>query len=106
MMNEPQRTSAGRLPYKNLLDFAWLNLRVVIFLGIKHGSLRASSPFWASETSLARMREARFSCPKRRACLQAINMVAYFCQQVRKPLGSCTRVFTLYGGKNIAINSA
>ena len=53
MMNEAQRTSAGRLPYKNLLDFAWLNLRVVIFLGIKHGSLRASSPFWASETRLA-----------------------------------------------------
>ena len=45
-------------PYKNLLDFAWLNLQT------------------------------------------------YFCQEVLKPLGSCTRVFTLYGAKNIAINSA
>ena len=48
-------------------------------------SLRASSPVWASETGLARMREraakprgalarsreARFACPNRRACSQA-----------------------------------
>ena len=42
-------------------------------------SLRASSPIWASETSLARTRgpslehsrEARFACPNRRACSQA-----------------------------------
>ena len=31
-------------------------------------SLRASSPVWASETGLARSREARFACPNRRAC--------------------------------------
>ena len=42
------------------------------------GSLRASSPIWASETSLARpreraarSREARFACPNRRACSHA-----------------------------------
>ena len=35
-------------------------------------SLRASSPVWASETGLARTREARFACPNRRACSQAM----------------------------------
>ena len=45
-------------------------------------SLRASSPIWASETSLARVREraakrlarsreVRLACPNRRACSQA-----------------------------------
>ena len=37
-------------------------------------SLRASSPIWASEASLARTREreTRFTRPNRRACSQAI----------------------------------
>ena len=34
-------------------------------------SLRASSPIWASEASLARSRETRFTRPNRRACSQA-----------------------------------
>ena len=37
-------------------------------------SLRASSPIWASETSLAR---TRFACPNRRACSQAIDKYDY-----------------------------
>ena len=43
------------------------------------GSLRASSPIWASEASLARTRErgteARFTRPNRRACSQATRAV-------------------------------
>ena len=40
-------------------------------LDLTTASLRASSPIWASETSLARSREARFARPNRRACSQA-----------------------------------
>ena len=43
------------------------------------GNLRASSPIWASEASLARTRErgaeARFTRPNRRACSQATRAV-------------------------------
>ena len=46
-------------------------------LGLALISLRASSPIWASETSLARSREARFACPNRRACSQAIGEETY-----------------------------
>ena len=49
------------------------------YLGRRNGSLRASSPIWASETSLARTREARFACPNRRACSQASHDV-YLCR--------------------------
>ena len=38
-------------------------------------SLRASSPIWASEASLARTREAHFACPNRRACSRASNYI-------------------------------
>ena len=47
------------------------------FLGVVEVSLRASSPIWVSEVSLARTREravkAHFACPKRRDCSQAMS---------------------------------
>ena len=38
---------------------------------LRFSSLRASSPIWASEASLARSRETGFTRPNRRACSQA-----------------------------------
>ena len=56
-------------------------------------NLRASSPIWASETglasqrrssSLARSREARFTCPNRRACLRATILTDSNIQEVNQ----------------------
>ena len=41
------------------------------------GSLRARSPIWASEASLARSRETRLTRPNRRACSQANRRGAF-----------------------------
>ena len=60
-----------------------INLKICLdSYSCQSSSLQASSPIWASETSLARTREraakprgARFGCPNRRACSQAITAV-------------------------------
>ena len=84
-------------------------------------SLRASSPIWASKTSLARTREraakpreARFACPNRRACSQASSDRARLCGSRKYPYpptegigfsrgegGSICLIFQWGGGINI-----
>ena len=46
--------------------------------GLGQVTLRASSPFWASEASLARFRETHLTRPNRRACSQARDKLFFF----------------------------
>ena len=46
--------------------------------GLGQVSLRASSPIWASEASLARFRETHLTRPNRRACSQAKDKLFFF----------------------------
>ena len=46
--------------------------------GLGQVSLRASSPIWASESSLARFRETHLTRPNRRTCSQAKDKLFFF----------------------------
>ena len=61
-------TSFAEALVSNLLDITSVNSGNVCYSYLMHISLRASSPIWVSEVSLAR---TRFTRPNRRACSQA-----------------------------------